>query len=889
MNFNFSLRQAWTALILFAVILPAAVVMIWYGQHLFEERLNDGLRAEHSANQLLRNEIESEIKRFETLLLNKGDPLSFLLDRKDDPIATRNIHSLLTNIVRREHAVHEVTILSMQGEVITNIHPRDRSAGEGPPSPETFQSAAQGGLGPSYQSLKVVIPRFGKAAVGSPKRVEGRYSISMTVPLGEPAGAVLIALIDIDKLWQADAVEERNERKENKRDYILNQHKMLLTEIENTRYRPGDGMAHLNLASFDEAGGKDLEVHSYIGATDQLVYGTATSIPSLGWVLVSEVNSTHIIQPIYASLAEIFFIPLLGMVIFAWFALYLAKRTIAPVERASEAMDQVARGDYDLALHPSGINELDRLAVIFNRMAHERKSSEGMLRASEEKFRSLAESSPVGIFQMNSPGNVDYVNDRCTELVGLKEKEILAFGWLLAVYPDDKKRLDRALDEFIAFGERFHQELRWRHKDGTVFWTLVHIVPVQETDASPTFYIGTLTDLTEFKEAEEENIRLEEQYRQAQKVESIGRLAGGVAHDLNNLLVPILGYAEILRHDLDKSDVLQESAEEIQRAGIMARNLVRKLLAFSRKQTLEYMPVNLNEAASEMEKLLRHTTHDDVELQVIRSPDIKTILADSGQIEQVILNLSVNAQDAMTDGGHLTIETALVDLNKNEAKNFQALEPGEYVMLTVSDTGQGMDEETRSQIYEPFFSTKGEQGTGLGLATVHGIVKQHGGHIVVDSELGHGTTFKVYLPVSAHELVSDKTVAGTHGVLTGSETIMLVDDDEPVRHLAETFLKRQGYRVLSTNNEKESLAILDNHNEPLHLLLTDVVMPGLNGKELFEKAAERRSNLKVLYMSGYTEDIVIDRGGLDEGTTLIHKPFTIKTLATKVREVLDEQ
>jgi CheY-like chemotaxis protein len=243
----------------------------------------------------------------------------------------------------------------------------------------------------------------------------------------------------------------------------------------------------------------------------------------------------------------------------------------------------------------------------------------------------------------------------------------------------------------------------------------------------------------------------------------------------------------------------------------------------------------------------------------------------------------------MTEGGNLTIETALVNLDENDARRLEDLNPGEHVMLTVSDTGDGMDEETRSQIYEPFFSTKGEQGTGLGLATVHGIVKQHGGHIEVDSELGQGTTFKVYLPVSSYEPISDDAIAEPRTSLMGSETIMLVDDDEPVRLLAETFLKRQGYNVLSAHSGEESLAILDRHREPLHLLLTDVVMPGLNGKELFEKAVERKGNLKVLYMSGYTEDIVTDRGGLDKDTDLIHKPFSINALATKVREILDAE
>ncbi len=394
-------------------------------------------------------------------------------------------------------------------------------------------------------------------------------------------------------------------------------------------------------------------------------------------------------------------------------------------------------------------------------------------------------------------------------------------------------------------------------------------------------------EISDRKQAEEEKARLEGQYRQAQKVEAIGRLAGGVAHDLNNLLVPILGYGEMLVDDFSPEDARRESARQIVNAGFRARNLVRQLLAFSRKQALEYRTLDLNKIIGGFEKLLRRTIREDIGIKIILSPDIRTIRADIGQIEQVIMNLAVNAQDAMPQGGKLILETAMAELDEEYAASRPGVQPGSYVMLAVSDTGCGMDEETCEQIFDPFYSTKGEQGTGMGLATVYGIVKQHGGNIWVYSESGKGASFKVYLPVSEETHIEKKTLKKAAEDTHGSETILLVEDNEKVRGFIYTILKRMGYTVLKAENGAEALPVLASHAGQVNLLLTDVVMPGMSGKALFAKAAEKHPDLKVLYMSGYTGNVIVHRGVLDEGIAFIQKPFPVKALAAKVREVLD--
>ena len=386
--------------------------------------------------------------------------------------------------------------------------------------------------------------------------------------------------------------------------------------------------------------------------------------------------------------------------------------------------------------------------------------------------------------------------------------------------------------------------------------------------------------------AEAEKESLEKQMVQAQKLESIGRLAGGVAHDLNNMLSPIIGYGELLMEDMKDDLQTHERLQQIVQAGYRARDLVGHLLAFSRRQTLAYTRLNLNQALERFEKLLRRTIREDIELTILPASDLQTIRGDVGQVEQVIMNLCVNAQDAMPDGGKLTIETAMVDLDGGYLRDHPSAQEGRYVMLAVSDTGVGMDADTQNQIFEPFFSTKGEQGTGLGLATVYGIVKQHGGNIWVYSEPGGGTTFKVYLPVAGG--APDVKVVQPRPVrdLKGTETILLAEDNALVRELAADILRRQGYQLMVAKNGLEALGMLKSHDGPLDLLLTDVVMPDINGKELFARLTEQFSDLRVLYMSGYTNDVIAHKGVLDEGIHFIQKPFTVHGLADKVREVL---
>ncbi len=395
-------------------------------------------------------------------------------------------------------------------------------------------------------------------------------------------------------------------------------------------------------------------------------------------------------------------------------------------------------------------------------------------------------------------------------------------------------------------------------------------------------------DLTSFTQVQKEKAQMETQYRQFQKMESIGRLAGGVAHDLNNLLSPILGYSDLMLTDPQLAESQKKTVSIIQKAGFRARDLVRQLLAFSRKQTLSVKPVDFNLAVKNFEPLLQRTIRENIRITLALSADPGIVVADIGQIEQVIMNLAVNAADAMPDGGRLTIETSGQYLDDIYAQHRQGVTPGHYVLLAVSDNGAGMDKKTCENIFEPFFSTKGENGTGLGLATVYGIVKQHGGNIWVYSEPEKGTTFKIYLPVAPdHANREASPVEIQAEKVRGTETILVVEDDDQVRQLACTILENSGYQVLAADGGSQALETAEAHKGDIQMMLTDVIMPDLNGKDLYRKISRTHPGLKVLYMSGYTSNVIAHHGILEQGIQFIQKPFNVNELAAKVRQVLD--
>jgi two-component system cell cycle sensor histidine kinase/response regulator CckA len=550
------------------------------------------------------------------------------------------------------------------------------------------------------------------------------------------------------------------------------------------------------------------------------------------------------------------------------------------------AVDAMHAGAHDYVLK----DKLARLTPAIERELRERevrdahRHSSAALRASEVRFSRLAESGLLGITVGDASGEILDANDTFLRMVGSSRAELAGdkIRWRNLAAPESRVATHRGIDELRAGGISAPYEKDYVRKDGSRISLLVGVAMLDELRS-----IAFMVDITAQKRAEDALRKTEEQLRQAQKMEAVGRLAGGVAHDFNNVLSVIMSYGEFLLDGLRSTDPMRADVEEIRKAAARAAGLTRQLLMLSRQQVVEPKVIDLQDVLANMDKMLQRILGEDVELVSVPSRSAVRIVADPGHIEQVILNLVVNARDAMPRGGKLTIETTNVVLDEDYALSHLPAKAGPHVMLAVSDTGTGMDRETQARIFEPFFTTKEKgKGTGLGLSTVFGIVRQSGGNIWVYSEPGKGTTFKVYLPRVDAEVDVQKAQV-IPATLRGTETILLVEDEEQVRAIVLSILRRQGYRVLAAQHAGEALLLCERHPEAIDLMVTDVVMPQMSGPELARRLSQTRPDMKVLCMSGYTDDSIVRHGVLESGVAFLQKPVTPALLSRKVREVLD--
>ncbi len=508
------------------------------------------------------------------------------------------------------------------------------------------------------------------------------------------------------------------------------------------------------------------------------------------------------------------------------------------------------------------------------------KQAETELRASEGRLRAFFDATTVAMVEVSPDARYLRANAAFYRMFGYSPEELPGLTVADVVYPEDR---DAVLAQYGRVGQgettSYEADRRYRRKDGSSLWARVSVVAARDEVGRPKLVTAVVVDMTERK-------KLEEQFRQAQKMEAVGRLAGGVAHDFNNLLTVINGYGQMLLDQLPSGDPARELVREMTGAGERAAGLTAQLLAFSRRTIVEPKVLDLNEVVSQSASLLRRLIGEDITLATALAPDLKRVKADPTQVEQVILNLAVNAKDAMPKGGKLTIETRRMRLREADKVAYPDLSPGEYVQLAVSDTGTGMSDEVKTRLFEPFFTTKEPgKGTGLGLAVVHGAVKQSGGRVDVYSELGIGTTFKILLPAAVG--ATGPRSQSVQIAPTGAETVLLVEDEPAVRKFGRLALETQGYTVLEAVGGEDALRVAG-RSGPIHLLITDVVMPRMGGREVAEALRARHAGLKVLYVSGYTDDAVVRHGIVEATDAFLQKPFTPLALARKVRAVLDQ-
>jgi two-component system, cell cycle sensor histidine kinase and response regulator CckA len=534
-------------------------------------------------------------------------------------------------------------------------------------------------------------------------------------------------------------------------------------------------------------------------------------------------------------------------------------------------------------------DRLGRLSEQLRAELIERKQVEDALRDSESRFRDIFERSTIGKSMTGSDGKILKVNQAFADMLGLSIEELQRVTLFEITHPDDVVKSRECLRSLLV-GERmsYRMEKRYKHRDGHWVFSDTSATLLRNGQGDLRYIIVSVVDISARKQFEAEREKLEEQLRISQRMEGIGRLAGGIAHDFNNLLSVILCSTDFALESAREDDRVREELLEVKKAGERAAALTRQLLAFSRKQVLQPVALDLNQIVVGIEKMLHRILGEDIDYMQVLAPDLGVVWADPGQIEQVLMNLIVNARDAMPAGGKLTLETSNVELDEDYAARHVAVKPGAYVQLVVTDTGCGMDATTKARLFEPFFTTKEQgKGTGLGLSTVYGIVKQSGGNIWVYSELGLGTTFKIYLPRLESAVAAAPMIKAAMTCTVGTETILVVEDEEAIREIAKRILYLAGYTVLAAANADDALLICKAHQGKIHLLLTDVVMPQMGGRMLAERLTLACPGIKVLYMSGYTDDAIAHHGTLDAKTHFIAKPFSAAELTKKVREVLD--
>ena len=521
----------------------------------------------------------------------------------------------------------------------------------------------------------------------------------------------------------------------------------------------------------------------------------------------------------------------------------------------------------------------------------ERKRAEEALRESEERFRTIFEESHLGIVMASPSSAFEKANPAFCRMTGYPEDELRSLTFPDITHPDHHEQ-DRENVRRVGRGELpvYQTEKRYIRKDGTLLWGNLIVSSIRDEHGALRHYLSTIIDITERKNAEAEKANLQAQFLQSQKMESVGRLAGGVAHDFNNMLGVILGHTEIAMERVDPTQPLYSDLRAIRNAAERSSDLTRQLLAFARKQTVSPKVLDLNKTVAGMLKMLRRLIGEDIHL--VWTPGVKLwpVKIDPSQIDQILANLCVNARDAIAGVGKVTIETTNIAFDEVYCADHAGFVPGEYVLLAVSDNGCGMDKETQNKLFEPFFTTKETgKGTGLGLATVYGIVKQNRGFINVYSEPGQGTTFKIYLSRYAGKAEEIRPAEAAGPVIRGQETILLAEDEPDMLELTATLLKMQGYAVLAAGTPGEAIRLAREHAGEIHLLITDVVMPKMNGRDLAKNLLALYPDLKRLFMSGYTADVIAHHGVLDEGVHFIQKPFSRKDLAAKVREALDRK
>jgi len=1004
---NLSLKQVWLTLILLASVVPLSIASIWFAQMSYDTKLSDSLALEKQKNLSLRNNIESEIHRIKTVLLNKADPLSFLMADEVSAKDLTLVNVLLKQVTRREQLVRGIILLSTDSKVLAADTPYLNMATSEPLPIKTLQSIGKSwGLIDVFEQPEVVIPSRGGVYISSPEIYSDTVAFTISVPVGKPVEAVLVAKVDFNFLWQQ--VAQHGDMESGARDYLIDSRGSLVSNIKGSEYQRGDALTHLGVVS--TALGHEVWPgdKAYVGVLKQVVYGSVVNIPALNWSLISEVNASQVTQPILDALykALLFIVP--SMAIFIGFIWRLTRKTLAPIQQLYTAVDQVAKGQYKQDLSLSGISELDALSLNFNKMTEARQQADETLRASKRQLQNVINASRLGYWDWNYQTHEHTVNDIWLEMLGLSRGDIKKNydDWSSLIHPDDADRVHAVIRKNQDIGGSYTVEFRMRHSDGHWVWIEGSggVVEYDEINNVPLRMCGTHQDISHRKELENEvyaslqhlklyreqaplaaiewnvdfqvegwnqaaenmfgytldeikgrdfNIMIpgnakinvsevwqglinqtggskninenltkdgriilcewhnkaivdesgkvvgvaavvlditqlkeqQVQLQRAQKMDALGKLVGGIAHDYNNMLGVILGYTDLMKMKFSTVDGLAKYIDHIAQAGERGRKLTQRMLNFSKKESSGAEATSINQVLNSQKDLLSKAITALIHIHYDLSQSDWLVWVDSSELEDVLLNVSINAQHAMVNGGSLTFKTQTVHLETAEAK-FLDLAENDYLKLTVRDTGCGMGDELISKIFDPFFSTKGTQGTGLGLSQVYGFMERSGGAVKVYSELGLGTEFSFYFPRyrGVEENEAEQDMPALEGMQGDGETILVVDDEPALRELAAEMLRLAGYRVLMASDGGEALDILASHS--VGLVLSDVIMPNMDGYQLAKHIETLYPEVKIQLASGYSDNRHIEANNDRLHKALLNKPYSSLELMSRISHLL---
>lgn len=896
MNLNHSLKQAWMIIILVAVVLPTISIMIWYGVTIYNDKMSAALSIKHHENAFIAHKIESKIQHLKTVLDNKSDAIAIQLEDSKNPNSLMQLNLLLKKIMQRDELIHEILLLSDNMEIISIIEPDIGILGdELLPASQLEAIKKQKGLNMANHKPEVIVPFHGKTYIGVPVEDEeiDSYIFSISVPIwiNSEVKAVLIAYMQVNAIWSIDELDDYGNKKSVETiDYILSHNDTLIAVDKLFEHEKGIKQKIFAVHSFDFM---DDENVSYIGLSNELVFGTATLIPSLNWTLVSEIKVSLITQSIIAALTKLFIWTLLGILIVMKIVLVLVNRTLEPIQKVCHVANQVANGNYDSTLNSTGIFELDKLNKDVMHMAEQRQKAEinlkekYQLQVKEREHREMLDTMVVAVLTIDSAGLVLSSNKAAEQLFGYSAKQFLMMG-INELMPDSiANKHDKYLEAYEKTGQSHiigvGRDLFGKKKNGKLFPMRILIAELPLNAEGKRRFIGSCIDLTEFR-------KREEQIQRTQKMEALGKLTGGIAHDFNNMLGVIIGYTQLLSLSLKKyqDQKVNNYVGEIKKAGERGASLTQKLMAFTQQKQSKAVCIDINKLLLDESDMLKKSLTIRIDLVLELADNIWLIKVGKSGLQDCILNIVINAVYAMKEiktPAQLTISTNNKSLTQIESENLN-LKLGEYIEISFLDTGTGIDASLIEKIFDPFYTSKGREGTGLGLSQVYTFIKKHDGGIEVNSELGLGTQFTFYFPRYIDENIKQQLKVEHNLIeLRGNETILIVDDE--LAELTQELLERQGYNVFCVSRGKKALEILENH--PIDLMLSDIIMPEMDGYQLASIVQQKYPNVKIQLISGYNDQSNLNLVNKKLSDNLLPKPFDSITLFKAIRDLLDSK